>query len=302
MARRPVFPLRVACVDIGSNAIRSFAAEFTSPTAYRVLLSDRAAVRLGHSVFLEGAIAKDAMEQALDMLARTRVEAEALGIRHLRVVATSAVREAANRSEFVRRARKEAGVEVEPITGAEEARLCHLAVAKRLKLDKPTMLMDLGGGSLELSLVDGKGILWSESHPMGAVRLLEEFEQSKGDRKRFLRLIQETVEAFRIPTAATGRRPAGLVATGGNIEDICKLLGGNGNGNGKVGEVQVDALAKLADRLAKLDVHQRVQEFGLRPDRADVIVPAAYVHLHMARLVGASTIVVPKVGLKKNIT
>ncbi|MEK6985466.1 MAG: Ppx/GppA phosphatase family protein [Candidatus Thermoplasmatota archaeon] len=293
------FPLRVAVLDVGSNAIRAFACEFTSATSYRVLLSNRSPVRLGHSVFQEGAIAKTEMDEAVGVLAAFRLEAEALGIRHIRAVATSAVREAANRAQFQRRAQKEASIELEAITGAEEARLIHLAVSMRIPLDKPTLLMDLGGGSLEVTLVDGKGILWSESHPIGAVRLLEEFESCRGDAKKFTRLIQQTVEAFRIPTAATGRRASALAATGGNIEELARLLGANG-GDGVV-EIKVDALEKIADDMARLDVPARIQKFGIRPDRADVIVPAAYVHIHIARLAGVKTIVIPKVGLKEGV-
>jgi exopolyphosphatase/guanosine-5'-triphosphate,3'-diphosphate pyrophosphatase len=299
MARTPRFPLRIAAIDIGSNAMRAFAVEFTSVGKYRQLLSDRAPVRLGHSVFLAGAIARDDMEAAIAALGNFRVEVEALGVRHLRAVATSAVREAGNKAEFVRRARREAGVEVEPISGAEEGRLLHLAVSKRMAIEKPILLVDLGGGSLEVSLADRRGILWSESHPVGAVRLLEEFRQSKGNAKKFQKLIEESVGAFRMPASGVGRRPVALAATGGNMEDTWKLLGGKESQH--VGHVTVSALETLAARLAKMSLQDRVRKLGMRPDRADVILPALYIHIHLARLAGLKQILVPRVGVKEGV-
>lgn len=294
------FPLRVACIDVGSNGMRCMAAEFQDADHSKVILQDRAPVRLGHTVFQAGAIDRDSMEAALTALKAFRRQLDALKVQHVRAVATSAVREAANQAEFLMRAKREARVKVEVIHGAEEARLVWSAVSHRIPMGKdPWMMMDLGGGSVEVGMADGRGIRWSESHAMGAVRLLEEFESCKGDTKKFQTLIADTVGTLRI-AGAKGRAPVALAATGGNIEEIAKLAGLKEE-PGKAGVLDVKLLRETVQRVAKLDPKDRVEKLGLRPDRADVIVPAGLVYEQVARLAGLDAVHVPYVGLKDGV-
>lgn len=116
-AAPPTFPLRVAAVDVGSNAIRFIAAEFGTLSEYRVLAEERVPVRLGHDVFLTGKLAPDAVDAAVQAIAGFRASMEALGIEHYRAVATSATRESRNGADFVERVRDETGMELEAITG-----------------------------------------------------------------------------------------------------------------------------------------------------------------------------------------
>ena len=295
------FPLRVAAVDVGSNAIRFHAAEFADPATWTVLESERASVRLGHDVFLTGKLTRDAMDGAVAAFARFRERMDVLGIARYRAVATSAVRESSNGERFVERVRDEAGIDLEVITGSEEARLVHLAVKSRIPIAaEPWILVDLGGGSVEVSLVDGRGIIWSESHTMGSVRLLEELAGAGQEPGRFRRLLEEYVSTLRIPSAARHRAPAGFAATGGNIEALARLAGAAPGPEG-VSVVGVDALAAVIGTLSRLSYRQRVDELGLREDRADVILPAAMVYERLARLAGAAEIAVPHVGVKDGV-
>jgi exopolyphosphatase/guanosine-5'-triphosphate,3'-diphosphate pyrophosphatase len=294
----PRFPLRVACVDVGSNGLRCMAAEFQDEARHRILLQERASVRLGQSVFDVGAIDTEAMDAAVDALAGFKRQIDALNIHRVRVVATSAVREAANQAQFLRKVRRSTGFAVEVISGAEEARLVAAAVARRLPMNgAPWMVMDLGGGSVEIGLLDGTGLLWSESHPMGSVRLLEEFHALKGDPERFQHLLAETVHTLRL-NQPRGRKPAGFAATGGNIEELARLAGCRDD---RVGELGVKKLHEVVERLAGMSLEERKKELSLRPDRADVIVPAGLVYGHVAELAGAQTIHVPHVGLKDGV-
>jgi len=144
----PAFPLRVAAVDVGSNAMRFIAAEFRGATEYDTLAEQRMPVRLGHDVFLTGKLPREAMDAAVEAMKGFRRQMETLGIEHYRAVATSAMRESRNGGELVQRIRDEAGLELEVITGSEEARLVYAdpsevvdadGVAARLAplLDKP---------------------------------------------------------------------------------------------------------------------------------------------------------------------
>jgi len=294
------FPVRVACVDMGSNAIRFLAAEFTSENEYLALDGERAPVRLGHGVYLSGRLDPAAMDAAIAALAGFRNKMDALGIGDYRAVATSAVRESSNREEFIARILDETGLRIEAISGSEEARLVHLAVARRVPLgNRMWLLADLGGGSVEVSLVDQHGTYWSESHTMGSVRLLEELTEAGTDPGRFQRLLAEYISVLKVPDMPEERQLAGYVATGGNIETLAKL--GGFPDELSVSHLPVESLRTIIEQLARLSYRERVDQLGLREDRADVILPAAMVYERLADLAGTDEILVPHVGIKEGV-
>ena len=292
------FPLRVGAIDVGSNAIRFIAGEFSSRGQYEILDQIRSPVRLGHDVFLTGRLAPDAMDAAIDALREYRQKLEALDISHYRAVATSAVRDSRNGEELLERAR-DVGVELETISGAEEARLAHLAVGNRIELGKRQWIhADLGGGSVEVSLVDEAGIHWTESHGMGSVRLLEELAVTGDEPGRFRRRLEEYTATLRLPVS--DKKPAGFIATGGNIEALARLIDGRTDANG-VATIELEKLRATIEALAQLSYNDRVSLLGLREDRADVILPAAMVYERLADLAGMDTILVPFVGIKDGV-
>jgi len=295
------FPLRLACVDTGSNAIRFMAAEFREADRFTELEYERVPVRLGHQVFLRGRLAPRTMDAAIAAFVSFRQHLETLDIPHHRAVATSAVREARNGDLLVERIHRESGIRLEVITGAEEARLVHRAVASRIDLSGGKwVLVDLGGGSVEVSLVDDAGMLWSESHTMGSVRLLEELSEAAKEPGRFRQLLDEYVSVLRIPSPAQYWAPSGFIATGGNIESLAKLAAAPTDPAG-VSHLPVDDLEALIQLLTRLSYRERMDQLDLRSDRADVILPAATVYLRLAREAGVSHILVPHVGVKEGL-
>jgi len=296
------FPIRVACIDTGSNAIRFLAAEFSDRRTFTVLDTQRASVRLGHGVFLTGRLNRGAMDEALAAFKDYRQRMNALGITCYRAVATSAVRESSNGTGFLLQVGKETGVNLESITGSEEARLVLIAIKHRVALGNRRWLMaDLGGGSVEVSLVDNTGTLWGESHTMGSVRLLEELADTDRDPGHFRKLLADYVSTLRIPASAIGEGgPAGMIATGGNIESLAKLTGVAADASG-VTTIGLSDLQKVIDSLARLSFNQRISQLGLREDRADVILPAAVVYERVAVLAGVDRIHVPGVGVKEGV-
>lgn len=302
ITRSPVrFPFRVGCVDTGSNAIRFLAAEFSAPGEYQVLAYQRVPVRLGHQVFLTGRLAETAMEAAVEAFVSFREQMADLGLSTFRAVATSAVREAKNGFEFVGRILEKSSIHLEMISGSEEARLVHLAVASRVQMaGGKWILVDLGGGSVEVSLVDDMGMLWSESHTMGSVRLLEQLSQAQPEPGGFRNLLSDYVSTLRIPAPAQYWSPSGFVATGGNIDALSKLANAPRDEKG-VARLPVADLAAAMELLARLSFQERVTQLNLKEDRADVILPAATVYHHLARMAGVDTIVVPDVGVKEGL-
>ena len=297
----PGFPLRVAAVDVGSNAIRSVIAEFRGARDYAVVAAERYPVRLGHDVFLTGRLTEDAMTAAVGALASSAELLKAHGVTLSRAVATSAVRESKNGELFLQRVRDRTGLNLGVISGQEEARLVYLAVRNRVDLGADRwILVDVGGGSVEVSLVDGAGIMWSESHTMGSVRLLEELATAGGEPGHFGQILSEYVSTLRIAHPGWGPPAAALIATGGSAETIVKLVGSE-VGAGGVATLGLGELRAVLATLSRLSFRQRVDELGLREDRADVILPAAIVYERLCTLTSTEHIVVPHVGIGEGV-
>ena len=294
----PGFPLRVAVVDMGSNAIRMMAAEFIAPATWTELVNERIPVRLGHRVYQTGRLEDDAINAAVEAMERFADILRQLGIEHYRAVATSAVRESRNGRKLVERVRRETGLTLEVISGVEEARLVHWAARHRLKLGaEPWAMADLGGGSLEFAVVDAEGVLASESHTIGSVRLLEQFERVE-KLGPFHKLVEDYLAGLRLISLARSDGVGGFYATGGNMEDLA-VLGDAPADEAGVRVLPVLELEEIIDELVGMTVEERIEVLGLRPDRADVILPAAIVFARMAHLIGRDEIHVPRVGVKE---
>lgn len=291
---------RIGAIDVGSNALRMTAAEIGPSDHIRRVASDRAAVRLGAALSHEdGCLAPEALDAAVLALASFRARLDALEVRRVRAVATSAVRESTSAAELAERARAEAGVDLEVISGAEEARLVYVAVRAAVPLgSRPWVLVDVGGGSVEVSLVDARGIRESESHRFGAVRLLEEAD---GETERLDALIDAKVARLRVPELARAEDVAGLIGVGGNIEALAKLAKGGRDEPPGTRHISLPQLRSTLTLLAPLTSAERVARFELRADRADVIVPAGRVYERIAVRCGAAEVVVPGVGLRDGL-
>lgn len=295
------YPQLVGCVDAGSNAIRFMLAEFRSPTRFSSIKYRRVPIRLGHQVFLNGQLAQETMDATVVAFEQFRSYLDDRDVRQFRAVATSAVREARNGDVLAKRIQEEAGIDLEVISGSEEARLVHAAVGSRIALsDGPWMLCDVGGGSVEVSLVDDVGMLWSESHTMGTVRLLEVLSGAQDDPSKFQRLLTEYINVLSLPSPASYLQPKGFIATGGNIEALAEFAGAVPDERG-VAPLPVADLQKAIQLLSPLSFADKIARFGFRPDRADVILPAAMVYLRVAQVAGVETILVPHVGVKEGI-
>lgn len=291
-----------ASIDLGSNASRLLVAEADDPRTVRRLVSDRVPVRLGHSVFLTGELDPRSIDQAIGALKRFRVQLERHGVSKSRAVVTAAARDAVNSLELLERAKDEAGVELEAISGSEEARLVKLAVSSRLPLEgKRSLLIDLGGGSLELSEVYHDEVRHSVSLEIGSVRLLESFLSPRkpvGPEQE--NLLTEYVDRMLAPVSeGFRRRRYDLVAgTGGNFDAVAALCPVPGR---DVPTLDVSASRTVLRKMKRMTAAERRAAFDLRSDRADVIVPALFVIGAVAELARTEEIVAPGVGLREGI-
>ncbi len=288
-----------AAIDAGSNAIRLLVAETDRAGQVRPLQQERAAVRLGREVFRSGRLGVDAMDDAIREIAGFRDIMERLGARAYRAVATSAVRDSSNGATLVERLRREAGIVLEPVSGHEEAALAFRAIRARVPLGaEPWILVDLGGGSIEISIVDEAGIRATESHPVGSVRLLQLLPDQADSPRRFRSRLDEYVAELPAPGPGVF---GGMIATGGSMETLALLADPAGVGSDEPRTVELDELQALIRTLEQLSPRQRIDELGLREDRADVILPAAVIYAGLARRVGATRIVVPFAGVREGV-
>lgn len=302
-------PGRYGVVDMGSNAIRTQIVEIDPPgTEPRTVHQERVSVRLGQDVFLAGAIPESAIEAAVAAMIRFKQLCDEHQVRHIRAIATSATREANNRDVFLERIEAATGIKVEVISGSEEAWLLSVAVRRKLDMSKgKSMLVDLGGGSVEVTLVEDGQVVSAESYPLGALRLMQALSAAGETEQRgpFLDLLDQYVNSLegrlrdRFGKGAIQR----YVATGGNIETLADLIQKEGKAV-KISGLDALPLATLSDwtkKLAVLSHADRMRSFDLRSDRADTILPAAVVYYRLGKAAKVDTVIVPRTGLRDGL-
>lgn len=295
--------LKVAAIDVGSNAIRMLVGEVDDSWKVKVIENIRIPVRLGQDVFSNGMLKDSSMQQTVDAFHRFQHMARNLGVYRLRAVATSAVREAANGHLLADRIYRACEIKVDVIDGDEEARLIHLAVSHALDIkNKRTLLIDVGGGSVEVTLSSGRNIIFAGSYKLGTVRLLEKLETKGSSKQTFSQLVHEYAESARrrIEREIGGEKISICAGTGGNVEEIGRL-------RQKLFKtvsdrlITLSELEQLIEHLSHMSIKERIRKFKLRPDRADVILPAAIILHLIAGQARVKQIVIPNVGLKDGI-
>jgi exopolyphosphatase/guanosine-5'-triphosphate,3'-diphosphate pyrophosphatase len=296
---------RIGIVDMGSNAIRFLVAE-AAGGQLAILENHRLPVRLGRDVFHTGQIPEATISAAVDAFRRFRATCERLAVQRIRAIATSAMREARNRDVLVDRVREACNIEIEVISGTQEAYLLKLGVETRLDLGRDTsLLVDVGGGSVEVVLVDRGQVLSADSYRLGALRMLESLGDSTSSGETFVELVDKHLHSLerRITDRFEGRRIDRYAAVGGNIDSLTDLLAQKGLARQKDGVdvCPIDALRAEVEELASMTFEERIARRGLKEDRADTIVPAGIVYTRLAELAGVDQITVPRVGIKDGL-
>lgn len=294
---------RIGIVDMGSNAIRFMIAEVEGDV-HRVVKSHRLAVRLGRSVFQSGEVSDATISDIVDAFRRFRTSCHRHGVSSHRAIATSAMRDARNRATVVDRVREAADFEIEVVSGEEEARLLKLGVETGMDLSQGrSVLADVGGGSVEITVVDDGDVTSAGSYPLGAVRMLQQFGDVDG--AACVALMKERMRGLeqRIADRLAGRPVDRFVAVGGNIEALVDLVAarrGPARHEG-VDACQLGDLDREVAALAELTVEARIDDRALRADRADTIVPAGLVYAQLCRLAGAERVLAPRTGVKEGL-
>jgi len=270
-----------AAVDIGSNSVRLKISRLTRHRLVEIF-EDREVTRLGESVFRSGFLSPEAIANTVKVLRRFHRAVQNIGADSIRVVATSALRDARNSHAFLEWVRSATGWNVEVISGLEEARLIHLGLTSTLRVStSPVLMVDVGGGSCELTISGGGHIRSTISLPLGAVRLTNEFLHHDPPRKSELRQMRSFIVREIERTADRIKRayPKVVIATSGTAESLAAVCRGLYRTKGaRTNAVSRTQMLKIAGLLARLPLEERRKLSGVGPRRAEIIVAGAAVY------------------------
>jgi len=298
---------RLATVDLGTNTVRVLVVEVQGDR-WSSLHEAQRVTRLGQGQAAAGKLLPEPMRRTAEAVAAFAASARALGAKEIHVVATSAVREAANREEFAALVRAVAALEVEVVSGEEEARLTLLAVSAALPdLGGSFILFDIGGGSTEfVAAADGRARA-AVSARLGVVALAERFMDGDPAPPERLRLMRRAVESrleSELPPAITSAGRTALVGTAGTVTTLAALDLGleRYDGDRVHGHILTrPAVEALLERLAALRLEERALLPCLEPGRADVVIPGTVICLCVMEMLGRESIVVSDRGLREGI-
>lgn len=279
--------MRLAAIDIGSNAARLLITEVIQNDGkpqFNKLNLVRVPLRLGFDVFERNEISPEKVEMVVKTIKCYKYLLDVYDVQHVRACATSAMRDARNSQDLIRRVKDETGIEIEVITGDKEATLIYENhVAENLATDHSYLYIDVGGGSTELTFFAEGKLVAKQSFNIGTIRLLKgQVPESGWDEMRDF--IRTKLKGHDNDVIAIG--------SGGNINKVFSL---SKRKEGK--PLTLDLLKDYYKELSIFSIEERIRVYKLKEDRADVIVPALLIYINVMRWANAPEIYVPKIGL-----
>lgn len=279
--------MRLAAIDIGSNAARLLISDVIpgpqdKPEFLKIALV-RVPLRLGFDVFDKGEISAVKAEKVLKTIKSYKLLLDVYEVKHLKACATSAMRDAVNAPEIIKKVKAETGIDIHVISGQEEASFIYENhTADDLKKDESYLYIDVGGGSTELTFFSDGKMIFKESFNIGTIRLLKnQVQESLWDEmKEFLR------------SKTKGHHHVTAIGSGGNINKIFSL---SKRKEGK--PLSLELLRDYYKEFSTISLPQRMSLYRLREDRADVIIPALLIYINVMRWTDSDEIYVPKIGL-----
>lgn len=279
--------MRLAAIDIGSNAARLLITDIIPSThnspEFSKLALVRVPLRLGFDVFEKGEITPSRAEKLIKTIKSYKLLLDVYDVKHLKACATSAMRDASNAQEIIDRVKEETGIGIHVISGEDEASFIYENhVAENMDKEESYLYIDVGGGSTELTFFSDGKLVFKESFNIGTIRILKNqvTEANWAEMKDF---IKSKTKSHHHVTA---------IGSGGNINKIFSM---SKRKDGK--PLQLDLLRDYYKEFSAISLQQRMSLYKLREDRADVIVPALLIYINVMRWADTEEIYVPKIGL-----
>lgn len=282
--------MRFAAIDIGSNAVRLLIAniiENESGYSYKKDTLLRIPLRLGDDAFINNKISEKKIKELTQTMIAFRNLLDVFKVNHYLAYATSAMREAVNGQEIIKRIKKDANIKIEIITGNVEAKIIYSShIEQSLDQKKNYVYVDVGGGSTEVSFFVKNKVVASQSFNIGTIRMLDNKDtESEWDKmKEFLKSKSKNI------------KPVLAIGTGGNINKLHRL-----SGEKDTSPLTFTKIKSLYNYLNSYSLKDRIQILELNQDRADVIIPATEIYMTVMKYANAKIIYVPKVGLVDGI-
>ena len=279
--------MKLAAIDIGSNAARLLITEVVQEGNEKPVFNKmnliRVPLRLGFDVFENQVISEQRTTMLLQTLKAFRHLINAYDVDAIKACATSAMRDASNAGEILSIVKRETGLDIEVISGDAEANLVYENhVAENMDKAHSYLYIDVGGGSTETSFFSNGVLVFKRSFNIGTIRLLKKLvaDREWDDMKE------------KIKDATKGHKDIVAIGSGGNINKVFSM---SKRKDGK--SLPLDLLRDYYKELDAVPLEERITKYGLREDRADVIVPALLIYINVMRWAGAEEIHVPKIGL-----
>ncbi len=287
--------IRVAVVDVGSNAIRLVWQAVDELGQIKDEGYHRYGLRLGTDAFSRGKLTRQTTQDLVAVFHEIAGLMQNHEVDSYRAVATAAMRAVSNQQAVVKRVKRETGIDLEVIDGTLESELSRSALVQAVGgVDGRTLLVDLGGGSLELERADGR---YRMSTPLGTVRLMKRYPELANpmSRKAILKMLEQVEQDLKKEVGRKGP-VSGAVGSGGNLDALSRICPG---GHGAVPMVDLERLPVKLVSIAAMTAEERMNVLGLRADRADIIVPAALVVAALHNVFGAGYLKVPGSGMRE---
>lgn len=281
--------MKIAAIDIGSNAARmqiSSVLDDDGKAVFKKVEYVRFALRLGHDVFRDGKIGYESEAKLKKLLTVYRLLMELHEVDAYLICATSALREAENGLNICERVKLELGMTINLISGEKEAEMINNVIVNELDNDKTYLHIDVGGGSTELNIYNGKIKETSQSFKIGSVRLMEG-KVNRDVWKKMQRWILDNIPP---------KKEVISIGTGGNISKIFEYVPKDENGLGTIEDIE-----KAVEYFNQYTVDERINKLKMNPDRADVITFASDIYLSSMRWAKSGHMAVPDLGLKDGI-
>jgi exopolyphosphatase/guanosine-5'-triphosphate,3'-diphosphate pyrophosphatase len=301
--------MRIAAIDIGTNSIHMIVVRVRPDLSFEVIDREKEMVRLGAGGLDGRSLTTTAMTAALQTLTKFRRLADSHKVDEVLAAATSAIREAENGGDFIAEVARKTGIQIRVISGTEEARLIHLAAVYGVHMGgSPAVVIDIGGGSIEVTLGTASHLTHAKSFKLGVIRLTERFVHTDpleaGDERRMTKYINKEIGEYLDGVAE--RRFERVIGTSGTILSLGALALTEGSGELESAElrnqrVPAKAIHRLRKRLSGVDLEARLHMDGLDPRRADIIVAGSVLLDTVLRRLGASEITLCDLALREGL-
>jgi exopolyphosphatase / guanosine-5'-triphosphate,3'-diphosphate pyrophosphatase len=300
--------MRIAAIDIGTNSIHMIVVQVRPDLSFGVIDREKEMVRLGAGGLDGRALTPEAMHAALQVLSKFRRLAESHRVDEVIAVATSAVREAENGGEFLSVVQRQTGIRPRVISGTEEARLIHSAAVYGVGVPRDVaVVIDIGGGSVEVTRGSGSAIELGQSFKLGVIRLTERFVKSDPleprDERKLVRHIQMEIGAYLKQIAQAGFErligTSGTILSLGSVAVAAEQRGGSGALRNR--RIAAKQLRRLRKELVGMTLEQRLRVPGLEPRRADLAVAGAILLEEIVRRLGADEITLCDLSLREGL-